>query len=295
MRGFTTPPTDSRRKRRRSGKFALLLCLAAICQTDGAFASSPIRFAGLNAELFLTVVSSNTVRVTLIPKGVNPEELDLTSNPVLVPRNWPEPAFKLSEVSRTRTIKIGEWRVQVASEPLAIDIFNRAGRLVQRLVFDERKGEGIFRLGEAPLFGLGGGGPQFDKRGTFDAMNNGHRAGEFQIFGSRVPVPLLLSPEGWGLFFHRPYRGSFDLRGTEGHFEARAGTENPRETALPLDVFVILADSPPGLLAEYSNLTGKPALPPKWALGYMQSHRTLAGPEEVLQINPLITMAGESK
>ena len=234
--------------------------------------------------MIVTAVSGNTIRVTLMPKGANSAELNLSNSPVLISRHWPEPALKLSEVGRARSLKIGEWRVQVASAPLAIDVFNRTGKLLQRLVFDERKGDVSFRLGDAPLFGLGGGGPQFDKRGTFDAMNNGHRAGEFQIFGSRVPVPLLLSPEGWGLFFHRPYRGVFDLRGAEGRFEARAGTENPRETALPLDVFVMLADSPPGLLAEYTSLTGKPALPPKWAFGYMQSHRTLAGPEEVLQI-----------
>src|SRR5262249_40638481 len=33
-------------------------------------------------------------------------------------------------------------------------------------------------------------------------------------------------------------------------------------------------------LAEYYRITGKPVLPPKWVMGYMQSHRTLAGPEE---------------
>src|SRR2546429_5834828 len=37
-------------------------------------------------------------------------------------------------------------------------------------------------------------------------------------------------------------------------------------------------------LTEYARLTGRPVIPPKWALGYFQSHRTLAGPEEPLQI-----------
>src|SRR5262249_41067846 len=37
-------------------------------------------------------------------------------------------------------------------------------------------------------------------------------------------------------------------------------------------------------LREYARLTGKVVMPPKWALGYMQSHRTLAGPEEVLRV-----------
>ncbi len=38
-------------------------------------------------------------------------------------------------------------------------------------------------------------------------------------------------------------------------------------------------------MTEYNRLTGRPVLPPKFALGYFQSHRTLAGPEEPLQIS----------
>ena len=35
-------------------------------------------------------------------------------------------------------------------------------------------------------------------------------------------------------------------------------------------------------MEEYARLTGKPELPPLWSFGYQQSHRTLAGREEVL-------------
>ncbi|MCZ6777009.1 MAG: hypothetical protein O7D34_11195 [Ignavibacteria bacterium] len=37
-------------------------------------------------------------------------------------------------------------------------------------------------------------------------------------------------------------------------------------------------------MAEYANLTGKTVTPPQWALGYIQSHHTLSGPEEVLEV-----------
>jgi alpha-glucosidase/alpha-D-xyloside xylohydrolase len=94
----------------------------------------------------------------------------------------------------------------------------------------------------------------------------------------------LIGTEGWGLFFHRPFRGSFDLRGAEGRFEAVSAPSRPEERPLPLDVFVIRADTPGAVAAEYAGLTGKPAMPPKWALGYMQSHRTLAGHDEVISI-----------
>ena len=54
------------------------------------------------------------------------------------------------------------------------------------------------------------------------------------------------------------------------------------QAALALDVFLIVAEHPPDILAEYARLTGFPHLPPIWALGYQQSHRTLASREEVL-------------
>src|SRR6059058_5821328 len=34
-------------------------------------------------------------------------------------------------------------------------------------------------------------------------------------------------------------------------------------------------------MAEYARITGYAQLPPLWTFGYMQSHRTLAGPDEI--------------
>src|SRR5437879_13521033 len=43
-----------------------------------------------------------------------------------------------------------------------------------------------------------------------------------------------------------------------------------------------ISQEPPVLMSEYAKLTGHPELPPLWAFGYQQSHRTLATHEEVL-------------
>ena len=55
----------------------------------------------------------------------------------------------------------------------------------------------------------------------------------------------------------------------------------PAADALPLDVFVTASTDPRDLLREYARITGFAELPPLWSFGYMQSHRTLAGPEEI--------------
>ncbi len=89
-------------------------------------------------------------------------------------------------------------------------------------------------------------------------------------------MPWLVGTGGWAMFIRHP-RGTFDFMGPiEGRFEAYA------RAALPLDVFIVGADEPRTIMAEYARLTGYAELPPLWSFGYQQSHRTLASREEIL-------------
>jgi alpha-glucosidase (family GH31 glycosyl hydrolase) len=251
---------------------------------QAAARQSPIRFAGQDCELTVTEVGDYALRVTLTPKNEGQGTSSLVAGPVPKRRTWPAPALKTSNLVHEQTFVLKNQFVTIKPSPLTIEVASLAGEQVQRLSFDERSPAVTFRLGRGPVLGLGGGGAQFDRRGSFDAMNNGHRAGEYQIFGSRVPIPFLIGTEGRGLFLHRPFRASVDLRGPEGRLEARALPGPAVERPLPLDLFVLRADTPSAIMAEYGNITGKPVMPPKWAIGYMQSHRTLAGRDEVLAI-----------
>jgi alpha-glucosidase/alpha-D-xyloside xylohydrolase len=71
--------------------------------------------------------------------------------------------------------------------------------------------------------------------------------------------------------------GTFDFTGSEGKFA-------PSDNGLPLDVFVVSSSFPPEIMREYARITGYAEMPALWTLGYMQSHRTLAGPDEVLGV-----------
>ena len=54
--------------------------------------------------------------------------------------------------------------------------------------------------------------------------------------------------------------------------------------ALPLDVFVVASHDPLVVMREYARITGLAEMPALWTFGYLQSHRTLTGPEEVLSV-----------
>ena len=50
------------------------------------------------------------------------------------------------------------------------------------------------------------------------------------------------------------------------------------------DFFIFDAHHPARAIKDFSTITGPAVLPPKWALGYMQSHRTLENDEQMIQV-----------
>src|SRR5262249_38737754 len=112
-------------------------------------------------------------------------------------------------------------RIRVSTDPLAISVTDREGQACQdvRILAD---GTIDFALGNGPLFGLGQGGRQFDRRGaTFEQINGqgegavsidmntpGARAPEYAFDlageGARITIPWIISTDGWACYFGRP-------------------------------------------------------------------------------------------
>ncbi len=172
---------------------------------------------------------------------------------------------------------MGNLIVHAVPEPLTFTIENKKGETVQRLAIDPETGVIQFQTGRSPIFGLGEGGPQFDRRGSLDKMISGQGGYKLETHGGRVPIPWIIGTEGWAMFFHQPF-GTFDFTGAQSKF-LPAG----RSGALPLDVFLVVSPDPATIMSEYAGLTGHPEMPPLWSFGYQQSHRTLASREEVLE------------
>jgi alpha-glucosidase len=170
-------------------------------------------------------------------------------------------------------VKAGDLRVSFTSSPPTLHFETKNGDPVQQLRLDEKSGDVSFLLPKGPLYGLGQGGPQFDRKGSVDRMRNGQGGYQLDTHGARVPIQWLVGSDGWAMFIHQP-AGTFDFSGTEGRF-------TPADAGAALDVFVVASRDPAMIMAEYARITGKPELPALWTFGYFQSHRTLAGPEEI--------------
>ena len=231
---------------------------------------APITIAGRLVEIVVASVSPSMVRLTVAAiGGATPQD-----DGALVP------AAKGSRPTRRRepfgAIKAGGLTVRFTPTPPTLSVVDQRGQAVQQIVFDASAPTVRFSLGKGPLLGFGEGGPQFDRKGAVYTNRNGQGGYRLRTHGGRVPIQWLASTDGWGLFVQRPV-GAFNLTGD-------AGLLTPAEDALPFDLFVTAASDPKVLLAEYARITGLAELPPLWSFGYMQSHRTLAGPDEIASV-----------
>ena len=291
--------------------FARLYILFLLLTATIATVAQKITTAGVPAQLDIRTAGEQSIRITLKPVTFN-ENYPYT--PAVVERTFPAPVISLRELSKPVKKKIGNFIVAISPSPLTIAITNANGETVQNLVFDE-DGNLTFRTNDQPVLGMGEGGPkpqhgipwrtqaiQFDRRGALDSMQPRWQA---DAYGSRNPVAMLVGTDGWGVFVATPWV-MVDLREKEkGIFIPwkPSGSEivpqnqrnqqlnqgkgiHPVDKFVPglYDLFVFDTHDPAKFMKDFSLITGPAVLPPKWALGYMQSHRTLEDDKQMTGI-----------
>lgn len=254
-----------------TGAVALLPSVKIFGQTNNT--GSPIVIAGKPVELTATQISNDTLRLRFAPidgSGVNIDP----NNDSLVQQDWSGPRTQSRDQRGLKSVKVGKFGVKPNAESLAFEVTAPDGRVLQQLKIDAKTGSMTFNIGNSPILAFGEGGPQFDRRGIADQMRSGQGGYRLRTHGGRVPVQWLIGTGGWAMYIHQP-TGGFDLNGREGKFVPGINRE------LPLDVFLVAATDPVKVMGEFARVTGLPEMIPLWSLGYLQSHRTLGGPEEI--------------
>ena len=119
------------------------------------------------------------------------------------------------------------------------------------------------------LFGLGDQGrDHLQRRGTKALMKVANVT-------SYIPIPLILSTRGYGLLLNTTRIHGWDLGATDPD-KLRIRLPGPT-----LDAYLFHGLSLKDLLGTYTQLTGKPVLPPKWSFGLWFICRTQANDFEV--------------
>lgn len=270
-----------------------------------------ITVAGQPGQLDIRSAGRNSIRITLKPVSFK-ENYPFT--PAVAEPNYPEPFISLRNINKAVKKSVGNLNVEVRPNPLTIIITNKQGQDIQRLIFSE-DGKLSFNLNDQPVLGMGEGGPkpgsgvdwrnlpvEYDRRGRFHNMQPRWQA---DAYGSRNPVPMLIGTGGWAIFIASPWvevdlqskdSGVFIPWKPTGKEIVPQTTRNqglnqgkglpPVDKIIPglYDLFVFDAHNPSRLMEDYSVITGPAVMPPRWTLGYMQSHRTLEDDNQMIAV-----------
>lgn len=262
-------------------------------------------------QLDVRAAGPHSLRITYKPLSFTDA---FPEHPAIVDRDYPAAVLSVRDFTKPAHASVSGMHLSVFPDPRRLRITYADGGLLQELTF-ESNGNVSFVLDDHPVLGMGEGGPlpagdspwreqpvQFDRRGALDKLEPRWQA---DMYGSRNPVAMLLGTGGWGLFVPTPWM-QVDLRDPQrGVFipwqptaadAAPQTRENQQQSAgkgLPpveslvpglVDLFVFDARDPPAALKDFSDITGPAVMPPRWALGYMQSHRTLEDETQMLRI-----------
>ena len=221
------------------------------------------------AALRFVFYHPNVLRIDFLP---SPSTWFDSSFVVVRDTSDPVPV-SVEETDSTFTVTGGAIRAVCTKVPVRVRYYDGSGRL---LIEEDTAGGSAangaqrlmsFRMQPAEhYYGMGGQGTPLDRRGQAFQMSNTAWYG----YGGPLPtanltVPLVLSTGGYALYFENTYPGYADFG------VAREGVFTYRTSGGELSCFLLAAPDPASQLELYTWLTGRQPMPPRWALGYLQS------------------------
>lgn len=176
----------------------------------------------------------------------------------------------ISEDEQSYVFRSGDLQVVISKEENVTASFYYKEQLITQskprskaLVIDPQANTHISEqltldVGET-IYGLGERFTNFVKNGqSVDIWNADGGTGTEQAYKN---IPFYVSNKGYGVFVNSPDRAQFEV-GSEK--VSRVQFSNPGQT---LQYFVIAGDELKQVIQRYTDLTGKPSLPPAWSFG----------------------------
>ncbi|HET7628914.1 MAG TPA: glycoside hydrolase family 31 protein [Bacillales bacterium] len=184
------------------------------------------------------------------------------------------------------TLKTKQLFIRIVKSPMRISVYDKEGRTLtdegekgmahdeKGRVFGHKKMENtdhFYGFGEKTGF--------LDKKGEKLSMWNTdvyapHNPETKELYVS-IPFFIVLS-EGrtHGMFLDNTYKSTFDFQSSRDTYSFSAAGGQ-------LDYYVLAGPSPKHVLEQYTVLTGRMPMPPKWSLGYHQSRYSYGSEQEV--------------
>jgi alpha-glucosidase len=256
---------------------------------DSVTASQPLR-DGIQvqsgpATVRITALRDNILRVRIAPGGTLPEDASWAVSADARGQSVDVQAAQDNTFVGFRTKAV---EVRVERNPLRLVIRDLSGNVISS---DEPGHPVRFHLGGFSLykemlagehyFGLGDKTGQFDRRGQAYTLWNTDVGPQESVDPLYKSIPFFLAVSGahsYGLFLDNTWRTWFDF-GKQARDVLAFGAEGG-----PIDYYFIYGPSPKQVVESYTDLTGKPPLPPLWALGFQQSRYSYTPESQLREI-----------
>lgn len=256
-------------------------------------------FQKVDEQTILLNAYTNTNRLVYIQLNIyaddvvhlrcSTEPIENSSSLMVVKDNWQGCRYSVSDEENFLVISTSELQIIIEKNPWKFKITNIQG---YELFVEDRKDTHTFSSQEDPTFMTYPFGFVEDDRGTrftgafsilpdegfygfgekFTSINKrGQILTSFNKFsitceeGCNKCVPFFMSSRGYGLFFHSLYPQLFDVGVKSGSTCSFAVADKL------LDIYFINGPSFKRILGTYTDITGKPQLPPKWSFGIWMS------------------------
>lgn len=140
---------------------------------------------------------------------------------------------------------------------------------------------------EEAFYGGGFKAIDLNKRGSIlENYNQAHGGYKFGQTDQNIAIPFLVSNRGYGLYFDNYAKSSFDVAKTQKDqltFNTTSGT---------MRFYFISGNKMGDVISNYTYLTGRQPLPPRWAMGYISSRYGYRSEKEAVSMVEKTQKAG---
>lgn len=239
-------------------------------------------------ELDFTVdfITPRTLRIRMLTTPVQPKPFD---SPMLAKEPGKDSSWKYSKSGNAHIYKSNYGSIEIEENPFRITLRDEKGKqltdtwrwcdndssqvkvipfnFIKRGIDNSRAVNPVFSLSPGEkIFGCGESVTKLDKRGQkvnlFVTDPQGPETDQMY-----KPVPFFMSNRGYGMFMHTSAPVTCDFGNTYvGANKLFMGDE-------ALDLFIFIGE-PKDILNEYTEIVGKPSMPPLWSFGTWMSRIT---------------------
>ena len=245
-----------------------------------------------NLKFKIDFVTPRTVRISMLTTPVEPK---VSTSIMLAKEPGKDESWKVTETENTIVYAGNYGTVQINKNPWRVVLKDKTGRILSQTVtlrdadstqvkytpfsFIKRGSDNARRINpvftltaDEMIFGCGESATGLNKVGQkvnlFVTDPQGPETDQMY-----KPIPFFMSNRGYGMFMHTSAPVTCDFGATYiGLNKMFMGDEN-------LDLFVFFGE-PKDILDEYTDLVGKPGMPPLWSFGTWMSRITYFSEKE---------------